>query len=183
MKNDCKIIKDLLPLYAEDMVSEETAQYIDEHLKDCEECRTELESLKDGAVVEKEEKKPEMPIDSSKPFKKIMKKMNRQFYTLGYALIVFFVFLGFGWTAGEHMLYNSIIMPIVGVFGYCVFKWKAIYKVPVILFCIDVAVCLFRLIDIDLYSAVMWTLIYTVLVFVGIAIAFLLHYGFRKENK
>ena len=55
MKNDCKIIKDLLPLYAEDMVSEETAQYIDEHLKDCEECRTELESLKDGAVVEKEE--------------------------------------------------------------------------------------------------------------------------------
>ena len=183
MKNECSVVRDLLPLYIEDMVSDETAQYINEHISNCAECKAELASLKEGADIQDQKKKPETPPDTSKPFKKIMKKMNRQFYTLGYALIVFFVFLGFGWTAGEHMLYNSLIMPIVGVFGYCVFKWKAIYKVPIILFCIDVAVCLFRLIEIDLYSAVMWTLIYTVLVFVGIAIAFLLHYGFRKENK
>ena len=183
MKNDCSIIKDLLPLYAEDMVSEETAEYVKRHLCDCAECQKELASLKGGEEIEKEEKKPEKAIDTSKPFKRIMKKMNRQLYSLGYALIIFFVFLGFGWTAGEHMLYNSLIMPIVGVFGYCVFKWKAIYKVPILLLAINVIVCIFKLIELDFYSAVMWTLIYTGFVFVGIAIAFLLHYGFRKENK
>ena len=181
MKNECKIIKDLLPLYAEDMVSEETEEYVKEHLCNCSDCQAELESLKDGAEMEKEDKKPAP--DSSKPFKKIMKRVNRQFYTLGYALIIFFVFLGFGWTAGEHMLYNSIIMPVVGVFGYCVFKWKAVYKVPILLLIIDMIVCFFKLIELDFYSAVMWTLIYSGLVFVGIAIAFLMHYAFRKENE
>ena len=81
------------------------------------------------------------------------------------------------------MLYNSIIMPVVGVFGYCVFKWKAVYKVPILLLIIDMIVCFFKLIELDFYSAVMWTLIYSGLVFVGIAIAFLMHYAFRKENE
>ena len=32
MKTECSIVKDLLPLYVEDMVSEETAQYVSDHL-------------------------------------------------------------------------------------------------------------------------------------------------------
>ena len=31
MKNDCSVVKDLIPLYAEGLVSEETKEFIYEH--------------------------------------------------------------------------------------------------------------------------------------------------------
>ena len=49
MKNECSIIRDLLPLYVEELVSEETGTYIEEHLRTCAECKTELAKLKEGA--------------------------------------------------------------------------------------------------------------------------------------
>lgn len=47
MKNECSIIRDLLPLYAEDMVSAETAAFVEEHIKTCEACRREYEQTKE----------------------------------------------------------------------------------------------------------------------------------------
>lgn len=183
MKNECSIIKDLLPLYVEDMVSGETRDFIEEHLSNCPECKAELDSLKEGTPLSSIEDNHTDKSGTAKPFKKIMKKMSRQFNTLSYSLIVFFVFLGFSFTGGENLMYNSLIMPIVGVFGYYVFRWKAIYKMPILLLAIDLSVCLFRLVELDLYSAVMWTGIYSIFVFIGIAIAFLIHYATRKENE
>ena len=80
-------------------------------------------------------------------------------------------------------MYNSLIMPVVGVFGYYVFRWKAIYKMPVLLLCIDIFVCLFKLVELDLYEAFVWTLLYSLFVFIGIAIAFLLHFALKKEDE
>lgn len=37
--NECKIVQDLLPLYAEDLVSEETKEFVDSHCEGCCECR------------------------------------------------------------------------------------------------------------------------------------------------
>lgn len=45
MKNKCKIIEDLLPLYAEDMLSEESKVFVEENIEDCPECKKELEKL------------------------------------------------------------------------------------------------------------------------------------------
>ena len=182
MKTECSIVRDLLPLYVEDMVNPETAQYIKSHLAGCPECQAELESLKEGEGLTAIEKKPTADIEDSKPFKKIMKRMNRQFYSIAYAALIFLIFLGFGWTGGENLMYNSLIMPIVGIFGYYVFRLKALYKVPILLLIIDTFVCLFKLVELDLYSAFLWTMIYSIFVFVGIAIAFLLHFAFRKEK-
>ena len=182
MKSECSIVKDLLPLYVEDLVSPETAEYVATHLESCPTCRAELDTLKGGDGLTEPPKEAPSPAEQTKPFKKIMKKMNKQFYGLSYSLIIFFIFLGFGWTEGENLMYNSLIRPIVGVFGYYVFNWKAIYKMPILLLLIDVFVCLFKLIEIDLYSAVMWTLIYSIFVYVGIAIAFLLHFALGKEK-
>ena len=171
-----------MPLYVEDMVSEETAAYIGEHLESCEECKSELESLKGSAEIAVIEEKPAMRADNAKPFKKIMKKMNRQFYSVAYAALIFLIFLGFGWTDGENLMYNSLIMPVVGVFGYYVFRWKAIYKVPILLLIIDLLVYLLQLVEIGLGDTLAWTFIYCIFVVVGIAIAFLLHFAFRKEK-
>lgn len=46
MKISCNIIRDLLPLYAEDMVSEDSKQLVDEHLCGCDDCVKELAVLK-----------------------------------------------------------------------------------------------------------------------------------------
>ena len=46
MNKDCSIVQDLLPLYAEDMLREETKEYVDGHLAQCASCRTELTALR-----------------------------------------------------------------------------------------------------------------------------------------
>ena len=51
MNITCNIIKDLLPLYAEDMVSEDSKALVDDHLCGCDSCRKELEALKQAPKV------------------------------------------------------------------------------------------------------------------------------------
>ncbi len=181
MKTECSIVRDLLPLYIEDLVNPETAKYIDNHLAECPECLAELKNLKEEGDLSAFGNK-HIKSNNERPFKKIMKRINRKFYSVAYAALIFLIFLGFGWTGGENLMYNSLIMPAVGVFGYYIFRLKAIYKVPVLLLIIDTFVCLFKFVDLDFYSAVMWTMIYSIFAFAGIAIAFLLHFAFRKEN-
>lgn len=45
MKNDCKIVKDLLPNYVEELVSKETKAYVEEHIDSCSECRQALKTI------------------------------------------------------------------------------------------------------------------------------------------
>ena len=167
----------------EHMISTETARYISEHLKDCDECQKELAILKESAELSTLETKPDQISDSARPFKKVMKRMNRQFYAIAYAALIFFIFLGFSWTAGNNLMYNSLIMPIVGIFGYYVFKWKAVYKVPVLLLFIDLAIFAFQLVELGFADTLLWTMVYAVFVLIGVTIAFLLHYALRKEEK
>lgn len=67
MKNECSIVRDLLPLYAEGMVSPETASFVEEHLKDCEHCRNEYERLKAPCAVPAQ--------DDAAPLLMLQKKM------------------------------------------------------------------------------------------------------------
>ena len=45
MKITCNIIEDLLPLYVDDMVSEDSRQLVEEHLKMCPACRKMQEEM------------------------------------------------------------------------------------------------------------------------------------------
>lgn len=67
MKNECSIVRDLLPLYAESMVSPETASFMEEHLKDCGHCRKEYERLKAPCAVPAQ--------DDAAPLLMLQKKM------------------------------------------------------------------------------------------------------------
>lgn len=51
MKVSCDVIKDLLPLYAEDMISSDSKNLVNEHICDCEGCKGELESICEVARV------------------------------------------------------------------------------------------------------------------------------------
>lgn len=176
---ECAIVKDLLPLHIEDMVSEETELFINEHLKECEDCRNELDILKSEAPVSTPEIISENEI---KPFRKAAKKLNRQLYGFSYMLIILFILLGFSYTAEEKMMYNSLIMPLVGAFSYATFKWQVIYKLPVLLVGVNIFAMIFGILSVDPMSAVLWTLIYMLFAFIGSLIAYLLHFAFRKEK-
>ena len=69
MKTECSVVRDLLPLYVENMVSPETAQFVSDHLKECSECRSELESLKEGEPLSTVENRPAADTGNAKPFK------------------------------------------------------------------------------------------------------------------
>jgi len=68
MKNECSIIRDLLPLYAENMVSSNTEAFVGEHLKNCESCRKEYERIK--------EPQPTQKIPDTAPLLKLSRKMK-----------------------------------------------------------------------------------------------------------
>lgn len=183
MKMDCCVIRDLLPLYVENMVSDQTAEYIKQHLAECPNCQNEYDSYKSTGELNILETPVTVQDTDTKPFKKIMRKLNRQMYGLSYGLIIFFILWGFSLTGGQDLMYNSVIMPVVGLFGYYVFKWKALYKMPVLLLIVNLLAYHLHFVQIDFISVFPWTAIYSIFVVVGVLIAFLLHFAFRKERK
>lgn len=179
---ECYPVKDLLPLYIENMVSEETEEFINEHLSLCDSCRNELQKLKSDSPFDSSITPELTASEEIKPFKKIMKKLNRQIYGFFYLALIFFILLGFSFTAEEKMMYNSLIMPFVGILGYFVFRLQAIYKLPILLLIVNLFAFIFGIVSVDIYSAFIWTLIYMVFAIIGTAIAFLLHFAFGKEK-
>ena len=182
MKLDCCVVRDLLPLYVENILSSETAALVREHLEECENCRAEMNefSTDDPVCVEN---LAVQNIEEIVPLKSFARKLNVKLQSMSYALIILFVFLGLFITEGSDMMYNSLIMPAVGVFGYFAFRFKALYKLPVILVLIEIFALLFGLVKTDIFSlVVLWSGIYCVFIYVGVAVAALFHYAFRKEK-
>lgn len=70
MNITCDIIRDLLPLYAEDMVSGDSKRLVDEHLCGCDEC------IKELAILKRTERIP-VEVDT-KFLKKIRKTMDER---------------------------------------------------------------------------------------------------------
>ncbi|MBQ4104609.1 MAG: zf-HC2 domain-containing protein [Clostridia bacterium] len=68
-KINCSLIKDLLPLYVDDLCSKETTEIVGNHLEICEDCNKEYETLKTEPKV-----KPQQ--DNSQ---ELIKKVNKKF--------------------------------------------------------------------------------------------------------
>lgn len=76
-KTDCDIIKDLLPLYEDNICSEKSKDLIEEHLIECEDCREYLESLH-GELPPIEPFSEDTDIDETRFIKRIQRKIARQ---------------------------------------------------------------------------------------------------------
>lgn len=68
MRNECNIVRDLLPLYAEHMASFDSADFIEEHLKGCEACRKEYEKTKESPSAQE--------LSDAAPLLKLSRKMK-----------------------------------------------------------------------------------------------------------
>lgn len=65
MKRECNIVRDLLPLYIENMVSEETKEFVEAHLSKCPECNELYTSMIDKGeedIADEEVKKKIIPL-------------------------------------------------------------------------------------------------------------------------
>lgn len=69
MNKECELIKDILPLYVDEVCSEESKKLVDEHLATCKDCKKEAEQMKSNL---------ELPLNSDgsdvKGFKKFVQK-------------------------------------------------------------------------------------------------------------
>lgn len=77
-KRDCFIVKDLLPLYSEKMLSDETTEYVKEHLEKCTDCMNSLKSLQESSSIDETfECENKDTAGDAVPLKRIKKKIKR----------------------------------------------------------------------------------------------------------
>lgn len=80
-KINCNIITDVLPLYVDDVVSDETKEMVEEHLKDCEECNKEFKLIKQEVYIPAESE-----VSAIKNFKK--KWRNKKLIISGISILL-----------------------------------------------------------------------------------------------
>lgn len=102
MNKDCSIVQDLLPLYAEDMLREETKEFVDGHLAQCEACRAQLAALKADVTP--------APVNAQ-PLRSLKKQLRRKKFTavlLAVTLALTLAAAGFAYlTAPQYLPYSE----------------------------------------------------------------------------
>ncbi|EWM52969.1 zf-HC2 domain-containing protein [Ruminococcus flavefaciens] len=89
----CNIVKDLLPLYCDNLTSEDSNEEIEKHLSECADCKAVYESMN------KKEENIEVPEKDVKPLKKVKKRTKLKIIAtvLGTAVVLFGVFMFVFW--------------------------------------------------------------------------------------
>lgn len=164
----CDMCRDLIPLVRDGVASRDSREAVLAHLEKCPECsgvfRGELPPANRGEQT----------------FGKLMQRV-RLFMAM---LLMFGILFGISLTAGSGLFYNVVLMPVIGAVGYYLFRWKAVYRLPVLL---TVTHFLSNLAGmgkeyLDGYSLLLWSFLYSLFALLGVIITALLHYVFRKED-
>lgn len=89
----CEVIQDLLPLYIDNICSEESQRMVSEHLKSCNECKM----LYDNMIQSVKQDSEEPELDSQKAFSAINRKWKMKkisIVCISVALTALFIFIG-----------------------------------------------------------------------------------------
>lgn len=172
-KITCDMCMDLIPLVKDGIASEDSCLAVKEHIETCEICKKQYA----GEITE-----TSINIDLERE----LIKLKRRLQTFSTVLMMFGVFFGLSLTASNEMFYNSLIMPIVGALGYVIFRWRSVYLVPLLLFVMQCLINFFGLTRgmeyMPMVAILMWVGIYSIFVVIGVIVAGLLHFAFRKEK-
>lgn len=175
MNISCNVILDLIPLVKDGVASEDSNKIVKNHIKCCDKCKSEFETLE---IIN--------PSQSTIKDKKIIFNMKRSIFVTQLIILISGGFLGIALSNSIGMFYNFIIMPIIGGVSFIAFK-KKWYLAPLAIFIlsflyqtiIEIATGSFEWFF--LYDGLYYSVIYTVLVLLGIVIAKLLQFTFKKE--
>jgi hypothetical protein len=101
---DCKVIKDLMPLYVNDTCSKESKDIVEKHLEGCESCRHEHKLLKRKIPIEQNAHgDSSVVVNISKKWKNSKKK------SFLYGFIFLFVIVA---AIVDFMIYSNITVPV-----------------------------------------------------------------------
>ena len=148
MKIDCGIVQDLIPSYVDGVCSEASKVCVEEHTKDCEECRaflTECQGVElSGKVLE------EKQLDGLRKVKKKLKRQNMFSYALllvviGFAAYFFTTNIG---TIGVRWYYGLYAVAVAATFGVTMQgkankKYEKVEKIMLVLSFVAIAYALF----------------------------------------
>ena len=173
-KITCDMCMDLIPLVKDGIASEDSRLAVEEHVKSCEDCR----KMYEGEVTEPSIVNVDLELE--------LGKLKRKLQTFSTVLMMFGGFFGLSLTASEEMFYNSLIMPVIGALGYVIFRWGAVYQIPILLLVMQLLINCFGMIRgmeiMPVMGVVTWVGIYSIFVGIGVLVAGLLHFAFRKEK-
>ena len=79
MKLSCDTIRDMLPLVADDLASKDTVMLVNEHIKDCKECKQEYEEMKEAELSFMDKERIE-----AIPLKNIKRKIKSKNIYIGF---------------------------------------------------------------------------------------------------
>lgn len=169
MEFTCDMCMDLMPLVHDGVASADSVAAVERHIRSCPDCRALYEGERPA------------PGDSSALLKKLTNQI-RLFLTM---VLMFGVLFGLMLTAGNGIFYNAIIMPLIGVVGYYLFRWRAVYEIPVLLLITHLITNYLGMGGefLSLPTLLMWTGLYAIFALIGVAIAALLHFALKKEEK
>ena len=111
MSNKCNVIKDILPLYVEDMVSTDTKEFVSEHLEHCAECHAEFERMRNSTKFVPDIDTNIVPL---KRIKKdlLIRRLQTIFFTAILACAIVMVSFGV-LTAPEFFPYSDDLLNVV----------------------------------------------------------------------
>ena len=74
MNQECSIVRDLLPLYAEQLTSPETSAFVEKHLRTCAACRAALQETEAPPALQ--------PAPGAAPLQHLQKRLARSMQTV-----------------------------------------------------------------------------------------------------
>lgn len=115
----CNIINDILPLYVDDVVSDDTKKMVEEHLQVCEDCRMSVAKMRKEMVLPTNKS---VKLVEAKVLKKVKKKWRNKkvIISLLSVIITLAIVIGiFGWMIMHHeyIPYNSSLISVETIDG------------------------------------------------------------------
>ena len=123
MRNECGIVRDLLPLYIEGMVCGDTVSFVEEHLAVCTGCRAELERISSPSGLEQacQTAMADPPEEGDQPLRAVMRRWERRLrllYRTISALMMLLALLAFAGmltgTGGGFLDLSNIVGAVLG---------------------------------------------------------------------
>lgn len=114
MKMDCDVVRDLLPLYADDACSEKSRALVEEHLLDCPECRALLIRLRNTEIED------DLKSEKGSVIQYGLKRFKRRSAAVGSAVSGLFmapilVCLVINFISGPSLDWFSVVLASLGV--------------------------------------------------------------------
>lgn len=163
----CDVCLDLIPLVKDGVASDDSKILVENHINTCEQCKTFYLTQTEYIVDDK----------------KAIKKIRKSLYISSIIILIIGCLLGSSFIDYPNYVYNFLLMPFLGALSYIIFNKKSFFVPPIIFVVSSLWNSIIDLIKYNFFSInIFFPIIYLIFAFLGILIAILLKFAFKKED-